>query len=370
LSNLNKLIAAFLLIFTCSSSGLTDDRKDQRKLRVGLSLPLTGVASEYGTASMNGIKLAQKHHPEFFTNITFIPDDNQYSARNSVTSVQRLHGIEKVDILYLFGETPAVSAAPIVESMKLPTISMSQDETPARGKNYFVRNINHAELYSIKLLEHLRERGWKNLAIVETIDSYTTQLIDGLKKNLREDETLTIIDRFDSETQDFRSSILKLRRANIDALGIYLFPGQIEQFSRQARQAGYSIPVFGNELFESATIIEGSEGFLEGAVYPGLMVDEEFRKEYKKAYGNDIVLSYAALGYDTAVFIGRLFNQKNPDELDPRTIMETIEAASTIEGVLGTYTYQNDDEAGKFFQSENIIFKIDGNSIVSWEPAE
>jgi ABC-type branched-subunit amino acid transport system substrate-binding protein len=86
-----KAIAAIFLSLFIFSNLLWAEAHE--KLKVGLVLPLTGKAADYGFAIKNCIDLAQRDRPELFNNITFIYEDAAYEPRLAVSSLNKLNNI-------------------------------------------------------------------------------------------------------------------------------------------------------------------------------------------------------------------------------------------------------------------------------------
>lgn len=227
---------------------------ESMKAKIGVSLPLTGEIAEYGVAVRNGIQLAQELLPKKLENVDFIYEDNQYEAKKSATAFNKLMNFDKVDLIFSWGELPLHSIAPIAERNKFPTMAMSFDPEPSLNKKYIMRSINYSDQYAEATLQYMRRKGFKKIAIVAAEDPFFNSLLKGLNKYKQSDETIDVVFSFLPDISDFKTAVAKLKNSNYDIMGVYLFPGQVSNFFRQARAAGLTLPAFGTDIFESTTI--------------------------------------------------------------------------------------------------------------------
>ena len=351
------IIIAFLLLPISNAAS----ESSAEKIKIGVSLSLSGAGAEWGIASKNGFELALSEAPNDYKKFIFIYEDNKYDATTSISVFKKLHSVDKVDFIYSFGETVAVAFAPLAEQAKVPVIAMSQDPTPTHGRKYIIRNINYSEQYSKKLLEYLRVKGYKRFGILETVDSYHEQLLDGFTKELARDEKIIFHDKFDEHVTDFKSTISKLKGFKLDALGVYLFPGQVSQFYIQSDNLGYKIPAFGSEIIGSRAEIKEAKGLMEGTVYAGHPVNASFREKYIKKYDNDFGIAYAGLAYDFMHLIRDLFKDLDKSLLSADKILELFSNINPREGVLGKYAFKNDEKGGKYYEYPLAIKEVSGS---------
>ncbi len=96
----------------------------QEKFKVGLLIPLSGMASEFGSAIKNGASLAIEDNAEKAKGCEFIYEDTQYDSLKAVTAFHRL-AAAGIDLAYQFFGEDAVS--PIAETKKIPLICDSVD---------------------------------------------------------------------------------------------------------------------------------------------------------------------------------------------------------------------------------------------------
>lgn len=66
--------------------------------------------------------------------------------------------------------------------------------------------------------------------MVLTEHEYIEGMFKALEQNLSVDEKLKVIDSYPTGQADMRSTVTELRQQKFDALGVFLTPGQIDNF--------------------------------------------------------------------------------------------------------------------------------------------
>lgn len=366
---MNSFLTAFLssrfyiFLLICFSSV----NAETGKFKLGVSAPLTGDLAEYGSAVRNGIDFAIKESPDKFKHIQFVFEDNQYDSSEALAAFHKLCDVDKVNLIYNWGEPPLHAIASIAELKKLPIVAMSLDPEPSRGKKYIIRSINPSDHYAKALVNYLRKNGLKKIAILKTEDPFMNSMVEGLKKYLVDGETLSVFGTFSSGENDFKVHIAKLNRSDFDVVGVYLFPGQISAFYRQAGGQKFHKPTFGTDMFESKDEIQKAGGGMIGAVYPNLDVPLEFHTKYLEKFGTDTQIAYAynanvfanvaadvAAGVATGV-LANLEENASSDAIISSFLHPTQELPFLVRGSL---------EEGQYYEFPILIKKIEGKGFI------
>lgn len=358
--HLFKLLLSTIIFTYASGYSFADS---ESKFKVGVIAPLSGALAEYGVASKNGIELAIKEHPELFKDLNFIYEDSQWDAKTAISSFVKLTTIDKVNLVYNWGNPTTEALAPIVERSSIPMLALSLDERVSIDKNFIIRTINRSEDFSIALARYINNAQYKKIGIVVSDNTYVRGLFNGLKAHLDNDITIEEVESYPISEQDFRSSIVKIRAKKYDLLGVFLISGQISNFYKQMAQQGVKIPSVGTDFFESSTEIEHSQGGMEGAIYPHLGVDPEFYKRYVDLYSNDYQIAYAGNAYDMAMIFGSLFSEQLGNKISPEEIMQKLKSVKGIEGIGGEFSFKEDEREGAHYHYPVRLKKIVGGKI-------
>ncbi len=355
---MKKLFLFFILIFPAIPLAETT------KLKIGLSLPLSGPLQEYGEVVKNAFNMAQEDVENKENQLFY--EDNKFDGKTAVTTFKVLTEMKKVDIVYLWGEPCLYSVAPLSSAKKIPVLTMSVDRRPAKNNPYVIRTINPSADFIGTVYSYLRNTSsgkhkntssgkHKKIGIIMSEDPFFEGLLEELLSQAKEDEEVKIIARVSPDKMDFKTELIKARVSDIDILAVYLFPGQVSTAYKTMRNMGLSIPTFGTDIFESANEVHQSQGTMNGAKYPNLDMPEDFRARYIEKFGNDLQISYAYNAYTTAKFL--LSNVKELEQAKQKSVDlkdELIRLHSFESEKL--FLLKSDGEYGYYF-SYPMVFK-------------
>ncbi len=331
------------------------------KFKVGVIAPLSGALAEYGLAAQNGIELARAQHPELFSNVQFVYEDSHWDAKTAVSAFNHLRDSEKVSLVYNWGNPTSEAIAPTAERYQLPTVAMTLDPAVARGKKYLIRSTNSAADFATIMANYLRESGFRKIGVVISENTYVKGLLDGLKSAIGSSATVEVIDAYDIQDQDFRTSVTRIASGKYDAIGVFLISGQVSTFYKQRATQAVTTPTFGTDFFESSTEIKLANGGMDGAVYPHLGITDDFRRDYVQKFKNDYQIAYAGNGYDMAITIGKLFNLA--PILSPDQIMSRLRDVREQTGIGGRFEFRDTPADGPHFHFPVQLKKIVGEKI-------
>lgn len=323
-------------------------------------IPLSGPLAEYGTAFKNGVQLAEKDSREKFSNIRFLFEDNRFDPQTSLTTYKRLKARKDADLYYVWGDNSSALLAPLAEKDHLPLVAMLTDPKPVRGFKWVVRFINSYEKYADTLLRYFRIQKIKRIGVIQADDPYYTNLVQALKDQLVPGESLAVAQVVGHNEKTFGQAIVKLHGFSSQAVGVYLQPGQISEFYKQAKEFGLSVLTFGADVFESKSERRKAVGLMNGAIYAHNTVTQSFRERYIKNFGNDLQTAYAANAYEFAMMVGELFNQSTNTE--PKKIIAELSSYPGREGVTGRYQLLESEFGDKYFDFPVSIKRINGEN--------
>jgi branched-chain amino acid transport system substrate-binding protein len=344
----NILIAIIGFILTGSSSVA-------EPIKIGIIIPLTGGLSEYGMAFQNGVKLAEEIDKGISQKIRFLIEDSQYDNRQALTAFDKLSGPEKCPIVFVWGSGPSEAIAPLAQRKHLPLITLGE-HTAAVGRPNVITFTNPSSQFTSSLAKVLQGRGYKKLALVMTQITYFETLSTNLKDSLASDQELNVIGTYQPTDNDFKTTVIKLKAAHADAVGIYLLNGQVSQFYKQMKSQNIELPTFGTDIFESSSEIKNSEPTIEGALYAHNVVIDKFRKRYISTYGTDVQLPTAARGYDFANLVANLAASLPPEP--GNELLRRLEQTPPQQGASGEFKFVNSPVYGKHFEFPVAVKEI------------
>jgi branched-chain amino acid transport system substrate-binding protein len=299
-------------------------------LKIGFIGGFSGPGSSYGEASKNGLEMALGELGR--EGIEVIYEDDQFIPAKTVTAFKRLTEVEKVDLIIVLASSPSKVVAPLAEQKQLPVLAWASDTGVSGGREHIFRSWTSGDEEGRLLAQEVAKRGYPSTAFLAVTNDYGRSVQAGF--NTHSEAKPILSEECAGDETDFRSFLLKLKARNIQHLGICLTPGQSAALAKQARSMGMKLGIFGCETLEDRGEVELSQGALIGSWFVTAAVTERFHEVYLKRFGNDTVLSGAAVHYD----LGRILKGIAGKKARGREIVELLRNAQVTDGALGSYT--------------------------------
>lgn len=335
------------------------------KNKVVILAPLSGPLSEYGVATVNGINLAKQLDSDLLNKIDLIIEDNQYNPTATVSLYRKYRADPEVKLIYNWGANPSGAIAPIADRECFPLfmvdLSISSYQSSKQNNKNCIFNFVNSELDVTKpLANYLIKNDYKKIGIVKTENAYINGMIRGLSYNSKEKLNIEIVVAIDYSQTDFRSIILKMKKNKFDAIGAFLFPGQIREFYQQMSELNYKLPTFGTDVFESKEEIVLAESSMQGAVYSHLNVSDKFRDLYFNKFKNDSQISSAGAAYDFVKLVATILSKKS--DYTNEELIAVLKGLPEQRGVLGNYYFEENQVEGARFKFPVFLKMVKGDS--------
>ena len=354
---------SLILISLCTMISTVLRAEVSKPWPVAVILPFSGPTAEYGIAFKNGIELASRDDSVSAQNIRYVFEDSKYDSRAAVSSFKKVSLVDNAKLVYVFGGPMSDVLAPLADRAAIPLLVSINDPRTAIGRRYVIRFSNPAAQYGKLLAEWLAARGAHRIGIVHAENQYLSCMLEGFRQSAKSDQKLEILDLFQPEDTDFRSTISKLKHKNYDALGIYLLPGQTNVFFKLLRQFEVNMPTFGTDFFESASEIMEAQGAMEGTVFPNNVVSERFHQRYLKEFANDSQITWAGYGYEFASLVMKTYStlkgQNGADE-----ITAALRATAKARGVMGDSSFVSSADGDSYFAFHVVLKQIKDGEVV------
>ncbi len=302
------IILVALLVFAVVNFKNSQNQKSQgTPIKIGAVYVLSGDLAVYGKEYSNGLQLAAEEiNNKGGINgrkVEIITEDDGADATKSVTAVNKLINVDKVDYIFTAFSSPSQATAPIAERSKI--IYMSATVSKIGTGNYIFRDYWDMEDQGAAIGKSVTKEGVKKLGIIALTYGDTEVFLKGLKSQTNAEINE---ERFNFGDTDFKTQLTKIKNFNPDAIVVYAFPGaEATKITQQLIQLGLD----NKRLYSGATTYIFP--FMTEQFSPTLAkmkaIDtwytpdsknsksNEFLNNYKKKYGQD-VFGDAAYPYD------------------------------------------------------------------------
>ena len=295
---------SFSLAVSFTVHGESPLKSNNRKLNVGLSLPLSGAVAQYGSATRNGVELARMELPFLSERVNFIYNDNAFDPKKAISWFTRVHSSSEVDVAFVWGSQPCLSVAPLAEKWKFPLMCFSGD--PKTGYSTVVSFANPSPDYAKPLCEYIKKQKLKDVVILTSQIGFLMSISKDLHECLPETSRIIAEEQFVPESQDLSSVVPRVRSLKPDAIAVFLLPDHLRSFMKQFKVEGGRTQLLGADTLSSPSLLRELPGLFDEAVNADIAVPDSFRQTYIKKFQSDDNLTFAFNAYQFSKLAGEV----------------------------------------------------------------
>ncbi|MDY6790116.1 MAG: ABC transporter substrate-binding protein [Thermodesulfobacteriota bacterium] len=360
-----KRISVIVLVLFLGIAVVAGIAMADKKIKIGLNVPLTGFAASDGKSASEGAKLALEQINEaggiHGKMIELVIYDDQAQPSQAIHIANKLIGQDKVVIGVSGSYSGATrSAAGVFQEANIPFISayaIHPDIT--RAGDYVFRTSFLGEIQGragAKLIGKILNK--KRVVIITLRNDFGKSLAAGFK-NATDKFGVKVINEYQYSIKDrkFGSIVAKVKSDNPDAIyasGYYFTAGPLVN---QLRAAGVTVPIIGQEGYDSQKFIEIAGKASEGVIITtsldrdsDVAETKSFIKKFEKKAGfkADMVAASAHTAIMVAADALKRAGSTNPKALR-KAIAETNLKVST-----GTIAFNKLGEVMKAVQNQIV----------------
>jgi branched-chain amino acid transport system substrate-binding protein len=252
------LTSIFILAGNCNAE------ISQKKIKIGISTALTGAAANYGLDLRDAVMFANEKFGEGKYQLIF--EDDKCNGLEAVTIANKFINLDKVDyVLGFVCSGAALAALPIYDKAKIPVMITSASSARIRDAGENVFRTAPSDLEAGKLLFSHISKKHKRIGIISEETDYAQDLKNAFLLD-NKDRQLELIERnYLPELTDFRTMLLQLKQANVEAVFIN---SQTESSAilivKQLSDVKLSVPLYGAYFPGSPVFIEQLGKLAEG----------------------------------------------------------------------------------------------------------
>ena len=354
-----SLAIILLLTATGCTTTPTGSSVEQEPIKIGLVFPITGAASYIGEQSLSGFRLAQeelKHKTIAGRPIELIVEDSQTSTEESVTAATKLIHMDQAKIMLSTLTGPSEAIAPIAEQSQTILIYHSTTEQTAQDKEYVFLTFPTAKSFCKEATQAALDQGKRRFAFMTDLIGGGVECEQGIMEAISKypDAELVITEKFELQSPDFRTIILKIKAKDPDGLIIYTYGHMFPMIYQQMIELDAKIPLVcpfttstctgslkAIEIAESADLLKGALG---SDFYFGPESDDpevqSFVSKYKEKY-DTLPTGFSAHAYEDLKMLVEILKKCGGDK-DTECVKKELYSVKHT-GITGTVEF---DEQG------------------------
>lgn len=349
------IIAAVVIILAAFSLNKTNSN-NTGPIKIGIASLLTGDYALLGENIRNTAELAvdeiNKAGGINGKMITLFVEDSKVDGKSGLSAISKLINVDKVNyIIAGMSSNGTLASAQLANEKKaLLFVPVTGGSDIDNAGEYVFRIANSDNLGGRDIARGMKKLGYKDVAVLSEVTDYTLNFRDSFKKEATNLGLNLILDeQFQPGTTDFRTLILKTKKANPQATLILSQTGLTgAYFIKQEKEQGLKTVLFSDfNLITNADAIKiaGSfDGiyFTDPAYKPNDQALKDFFTNYTNKYGHAPAIPFhTAATYDSIQLLIKAIRAVGNDSVKVHDWLLTNVKSYT--GFMGTYSL---DEKG------------------------
>lgn len=262
----------------------TKTETNNKSIKIGVVLPLTGDLSNVGEFMRNSLLLDT-------SNIHYIIEDCQGNPKTATTAVNKLINIDKVTCIVTSLSFLSEAVNPICEKKNIPHFILSFSPTLVEKSNVIQPFIS-TRLESQAFVDYIKNNNVKSVAFLKHQEPDAIYGFKNIIKPQLQEMNVALYEYdFNNNTvKDFRTEVLKIKQTNPDLLVIQSLAFNIPNIISAIKDYQITIPILGDVNFLD---IQDSKtrSLVEGIPFVGVdyvlsknynIFEEKYIQKYKK----------------------------------------------------------------------------------------
>jgi len=359
------------------SSGSTGTKQDNKTVKVGVNMELSGAAAGYGNAQKQGIELAVSEINKKGgidvngqkKKIKLIVRDNKTAIATSASVAAQLTNKDKVAAIVGPATTNAGTAEiPNITKAKVPSVSPS-----ATDPNYTLQKNGKVQPFVFRACYQNNFQGSSAAKFVmrnikaKRVAVYTDNSSDygnGLAKAFKKAYKGKIVDSqtFSEGDKDFNAVLTSFKAKKVDAIYVPGYYTEVGLIIKQARQIGIKVPIIGSDGMADPKLAQIAGAKNASRIYYTTPFSTQvaakdptaskFMQNFKKRYHEEAP-TFSALAYDAVYMIKEAIENEKSD--DSAKIAKGLSNIQNFTGVTGKINVDKNHNPEKPLAVEELV---------------
>ena len=372
-------VAAFMLAgcTVAKSSGSTGTKQDNKTVKIGVNMELSGAAAGYGNAQKQGIELAVSEINKKGgidvngqkKKIKLIVRDNKTAIATSASVAAQLTNKDKVAAIVGPATTNAGTAEiPNITKAKVPSVSPSAtDPNYTLQKNGKVQPFVFRACYQNNFQGSSAAKFVMNNVKAKRVAVYSDNSSDygnGLAKAFKKAYKGKIVDSqtFSEGDKDFNAVLTSFKAKKVDAIYVPGYYTEVGLIIKQARQIGIKVPIIGSDGMADPKLTQIAGAKNASRIYYTTPFSTQvtakdptaskFMQNFKKRYHEEAP-TFSALAYDAVYMIKEAIENEKSD--DSAKIAKGLSNIQNFTGVTGKINVDKNHNPEKPLAVEELV---------------
>lgn len=323
-------------------------RVEQNKpaIRIGLAIPMTGDAANYGEQAQLASQLAADEVNAAGgingRKLELITEDAQCDAKTATNAANKLININKVPVVLPLCSSETLAVAPIAEQAKVVVLAPASTNPEITESGDYIFRLSPSDSFQGRYVaEHVYNTlNKRKIAILFNSDSEWSV---GVKNVFRErfqelGGEIVAGEGALSDARDYRSNLLKIKESNPE---LVYFPSMVNSALiglKQMKEIGITVPVLGGDVWDDVKIPQSLGAAVNGVQFT-VMANKKLPENFVTNMGKDPrgkdINAYSPRFYDAIHMLAQVMRTAGDN---PEKIKNELYKINNYQGIAETYT--------------------------------
>jgi len=319
--------------------------------------------------------------------LVLVERDDQANNDRGAQIAEELAAKHAVDAAVGFVNTGvALAAIPYFEDARIPLILSvttgspltQQFAQPEYAENYIFRVSCSTALEVQKIVEIVKARGYRKIAILADTTSYGQVGRQDLIRTLAADGIAPVSnEKFNIGDRDMTEQLARARESGADVVLTYGIGPELAAIANGRAKLGWAVPMIGSWTLSMSNFIDAAGPNGEGAIMPQTFIEQgdtpkraTFIRKFHAAYKVVRMNSppSAAQGYDSLYLLAAAIKQAGAVD-GPKIRVALDDLKGSIEGVVQVYDHPFSPANHEAVSAANVVYGIvKGGRVVKLVP--
>lgn len=317
------------------------------KIRIGVILPLSGNAANYGEQVKKGIDIAIGSVNKDRDNVEIVYEDNQFDPKLGLSAYNKLVKLQGIKYLISFGGNVCPYINPLAQQdgvVNFATGCNTLDFNDAFSYNF---RFDVAEREASKAIVDYVAKTLKPKTVgLIYVNNEWGSIVAGTVKDALAAQSIAVAgeEKFNEGSLDVRTQITKLKAMNPDAFFFLSLSNFTPTLLKQLSELGVKKPLFTNISIQNQEVIRNADSLAEGILYsaPNLVqVENERIKPFNEAFPDPSSRNFTSWGFDSVHLLNDAFSAVGDS---PKKVASYLHGIKDYAGAFGLITYDASGE--------------------------
>ncbi|MDR1569788.1 MAG: ABC transporter substrate-binding protein [Oscillospiraceae bacterium] len=364
------LIVALLIV---PAFALSEDT-----IKIGIFEPITGSYAGGGAMEVEGYELAKELYPTVLgLPVEFVIADNKSDKVEATNAAASLVSSGVVAVLGSYSSGLSLAGADVFTEAQIPALSGTATNPMVTQNDWYARICFIDPFQGTMLARYAVDQGYKKIAIIQEIESeYAIGLSTYFQQEVAKHEgyEITSIGNFVNTDQDFSTLLTDALKSEPDIIMTPVgYAPSAALIVKQARELGYTGPIFGGDTLDAPELYEIAGEYAEGVIFttfydsaqPATEKTSEFLDAYRAKYGKE-PSGTNIMCYDA--YLCLLNAIETAGSTDSTAIRDAIFATNGFVGAAGVITLDENHDAVRPVVFKEIAKDGSANFLALVEP--